>query len=95
MILEKLDRRHKGIDKFKYRVSFTANEKGYEDFNKIRSDCWAIWGPSCELEFTYRDASFKTPVWAFNVDSYNSSRSYCYIYLASDDEASFIKLKWM
>jgi hypothetical protein len=93
--LEKLDARHKGFNKFKYRIWFDEpKDEKFIKFNTVRTDCWTIWGPSCELDFTYRDDAFKTPNWAFYTDGFNRTTA-CYIYLRSDEEASFIKLKYM
>lgn len=84
--ITKLDGRYIGGSEFKYCLEFYYPFKDGEEFCAVREWCWETWGPGRELKFTDSSRKFK---WAFLVDS-NRTR----IYLKSDEELSWYKLRW-
>jgi hypothetical protein len=89
--LSKLDRRHTGTEHFKYRVRIDGSrDDRVKKFLEIRQWCWDTWGASAERDF----AVVETPThWAWH-----TGRDILYeplfVYLVSDADASFFKLKW-
>ena len=96
--LERLDGRHTGSRKFRYRVQFIGPVGlRFAKFSEIRKECWHIWGPSNERDIHLRfwrdiHAEHRNNQWCWHHDPKSNA---VYIYLKGDEEASFIKLKWM
>jgi len=82
----KLDRRHNGYNFYKYSISPNRINRieNMELLIELRNWCWATYGPSAELGFTKRGAT-----WAW--DTEHSNRR---IYLQSDAELTFWQLKF-
>ncbi|CAB4133664.1 hypothetical protein UFOVP257_386 [uncultured Caudovirales phage] len=103
--IEKLDKRHKGNDDFKYRVEFLPDSrlnKRFSNFQHARKWCWDLFGESSEREMydkiktereiTDSDDPQFNPVWCWHHQIYNGNG--LYIYLKSDHELVFFQLKW-
>lgn len=95
----KLDARFAGYQQFKYAVESVSNFKtgvplGYleniEEVFEWRKWCWETFGPSLEREWAthgkFRDYEYK---WCW----FTGPRD-CKIYLKSDVELSWFKLRW-
>jgi hypothetical protein len=95
--LERLDRRHKGYDRFESRVEIGGRTRPdrIQNFNEIREWCWSVWGASSELE-NCREGHFKDSdrqvQWCWRIVPDERSG---YIYLRGSQEANFFRLKWM
>ena len=103
LTIKKTDRRHTGNDEWKHIViverypttpfgNSTIIQK-QTDLNEIREWCWTTMGASCELEFWLNlpdGASGKNNRWCWhtNFDNYK-------IYLRTDADANWFKLKWL
>lgn len=99
MELIKLDGRMSGFPHFKYAASFVFGES--DKFIDIREWCIEQWGLSLELDLWkfFNDRPLSTenqtnPVWCWE-RSTNGSRYKCKIYLLSDAEMIWFKLKWV
>lgn len=86
----KLDARHAAHDCFKYRVEITGGvDERVRKYIELRNWCWEMWGPGRERDY----AMFgQCPQWAWHTP--NDRLATLFIYLLSDEEASFFKLKW-
>jgi hypothetical protein len=82
---QKLDGRYTGNHLFQYRIDFDYRSR--EQFKQIRNWCWETFGPSCELNFLTKD---EEKVWAWTTDSYRVR-----LYLKSDKEVNWYKLRWL
>lgn len=96
MRIKRLDKRNNGFGKFKYYVMPTSRR-----MHEIRAWCWETWGSSKELsEWLSDDVNFASnPLheahcyndhWCWQNDEY-----YCRLYLRTDEELAFFKLKWL
>jgi hypothetical protein len=99
--LKKLDKRYNGSNLFKF-VAIPDHSKGIafisglvrrsqeqREFSEIRKWCWSQWGPSCELRLYRDDTEWTNPLWCWDSEHDNLR-----IYLQSDKEAAWFKLKW-
>ena len=99
--LKKLDKRYNGSNLFKFvaipdRTSQTIfmnyvvrRDQEQKEFTEVRNWCWSQWGPSSELRFYDDTKDWTNPVWCWDSEHDNLR-----IYLQSDKEASWFKLKW-
>ena len=85
LIPQKLDKRYTGSHLFEYRIDFDYPRR--EQFKQIRNWCWETFGPSCELNFLSKG---EEKVWAWTTDSYRVR-----LYLKSDKEVNWYKLRWL
>jgi len=93
--LEKLDGRHKGLNRLKYRVLVNgAKPTKFQDFCQVRQWCWETWGPSCEREIflSLGQDNVGSVEWAWH---YDEKFNYCYIYLAGPKQLELFTLKWL
>lgn len=103
LTIKRTDKRHTGHQDWLYLVtverqpisafgSMTTIQK-IADLNTIREWCWTTYGPSCELEL-WLSAADNTPsknvhwCWHTNYNNYK-------IYLRTEKEANWFKLKWL
>ena len=96
MKIKKLDRRMNGYGNFKYGVDFTKDWQSDSRFDKVREWCWATFGPSVEYDIWEELSSpreTRNDKWAWDRGQYNKSWR-CIIYLKSDQEANWLKLRW-
>ena len=101
LTIKKTDKRHTGHEQWQYLViverqpqtpfgSFTHLYKT-KDLNQLREWCWTTYGPSCELEFWLRlPETERNCHWCWNTN-YNNFK----IYLRTDKETNWFKLKWL
>lgn len=85
MIIIKLDRRYTGSEMFKYCVDFGWLEN--KKFTEVRQWCWETFGASAEIMYArvhYKDAKY----------AWMSDRS-LRVYLKSDQELEWFKLRWL
>ena len=85
MKIKKLDKRHTGHGTYKFLVEFNSNQ--FEKFFEARNWCWETWGPGCEVENTHKVTHER--LWAWQYNEWNTR-----IYLATDKEANWWKLRW-
>ena len=93
--LEKLDGRHKGLNRLKYRVFVTGDKTTkFQNFCQVRQWCWETWGPSCEREIflSLGQDNIGSIDWAWH---YDEKFNYCYIYLAGPKQLELFTLKWL
>ena len=103
LTIKKTDKRHTGHYHWQYvviveRIPTTLFGKPsilqkIDNLNTIREWCWTTYGPSCELEFWLainEAGANKNEHWCWhtNYDNYK-------IYLRTDKEANWFKLKWL
>ncbi len=103
LTIKKTDRRHNGNQYWQYlvtverqaNVSFgtPSHIQKALDLNEIREWCWTTMGPSCELEHWMvipEGSTSKNDRWCWhtNFDNYK-------IYLRTEKEANWFKLKWL
>jgi hypothetical protein len=92
--LEKLDGRHKGLNRLKYRILVQGpRTEKFQDFLQVRRWCWETWGPSCEREIFLLLAqnNVESMDWAWHFDEKWQA---CYIYLAGSKQLELFSLKW-
>lgn len=82
-----LDRRYTGGSEFEYCLEFYRPHKDGEEFCDIRNWCWETFGPGRELKFCQPHINYP---WAFITDNHRTR-----IYLYSDKELSWYKLRWL
>ncbi len=101
--LKKTDKRHNGNQFWQYIVIIekavninygrqSAIQKA-NDLNQIREWCWETYGPSCELDFWLMlddSAVSKNDKWCWHTNFDNFK-----IYLRTEKEANWFKLKWL
>ena len=86
MKIKKLDRRHTGYGTYKFLIEFLQRSE-FEKFFEARNWCWETWGPGCEVEHVHK-VNQAIP-WSWQYNEWNTR-----IYLASDKEANWWKLRW-
>ena len=97
MKFKKLDRRMNGNGDFTYGVDFTYNPRSGPRFDHVRQWCWETFGPSVEYDIWENldlPGETRNDKWAWDRGIYNKT-SRCIIYLKSDQEASWFKLRWL
>jgi hypothetical protein len=107
--IKKTDKRHTGSDHFKYCVNVKRNPKNWasmgiqnvylsrklliEEYDELRRWCVDTWGMSCDrthyLELKSHDSQILNSHWAWHTE-YNELK----IYLVSDKEVNWFKLRW-
>lgn len=102
--IRRTDRRMNGVEHFEYVASpkiikhdifGTANKSKYLQLSliEVREWCWQTWGPSCELTFFMSLQGVEglpTDRWCWHTE-FDSHK----IYLKTDKEANWFKLKWL
>lgn len=103
LTIKRTDKRHTGHLEWQYLVvverspntpfgSSTSFQK-IKDLNTIREWCWQTYGPSCELELWLKvpdTTPGKNIHWCWHTNFNNFK-----IYLRTDKEANWFKLKWL
>lgn len=95
--ITKTNYRHKAHDIFAYYVtpqhSFlpyaSSSSKSFE-FNQWRIWAWETWGPSAERDSSFVRGWKDKPVWAWHTED-----SQLRIYLRTEKELNWFKLRWM
>ena len=100
--IRKLDKRYTGSKDFQYFVKpgnpllnplggfYQLTKLRYEIFFDLRVWCWQTWGPSCEYSlWSHVSDEQKNKHWAWDTENTKMR-----IYLASDKEAAWVRLKW-
>jgi len=101
--LKKTDKRHTGNQDWQYVVTVERNAnvsfgnatliQKSQDLHQIREWCWTTYGPSCELErwlMIPEGSHSKNQHWCWHTNFNNWK-----IYLRTDKEANWFKLKWL
>lgn len=103
LTIKKTDKRHTGHKEWQYLViverspktpfgNLTMVQKAL-DLNTIREWCWNTYGPSCELELWLQlsdGIQGKNDKWCWHTNFNNFK-----IYLKSEKEVNWFKLKWL
>lgn len=103
LTIKRTDKRHTGNAEWQYLVVIeraanvpfgnTVIVQKATDLNLIREWCWSTYGPSCELEL-WLNISDTTPGknihWCWHTNYSNFK-----IYLRTDKEANWFKMKWL
>lgn len=95
--IRKTDKRHTGSQYFAFVLEVKSNPGKFDrpsrlaELNEVRQWCWATWGPSCDREhwLSMRDRFPVNEHWCWHTE-FNELK----IYLATDKEANWAKLKW-
>lgn len=100
--IKKLDGRYTGSRDFQYLAKpttfmrgpltglYQTNKVRYETFQDLRIWCWNTWGPSCEYRFwSSLPDDKKNKHWAWDTENHKMR-----IYIASDKEAAWMRIKW-
>lgn len=103
LTIKKTDKRHTGNEYWKYLVIVERSANTVYgkaaliqktlDLNTIREWCWTTYGPSCELELwmaTPDGSISKNDKWCWHTNFNNFK-----IYLHTEKEANWFKLKWL
>lgn len=98
--IRKTDKRHTGSAMFAYLIEVKSNPGKFDraariaEFNTIRNWCWETYGASSDREhWLTMNADNRFPVnahWCWHTE-FNELK----IYLATDKEANWAKLKWL
>lgn len=102
----KCDRRHTGYRYFEYIVEPKVNMTNFfrnalaldrfVRFNELRNWCWQTWGSSCERSLYLRIAEHDQLAQELNKSwSWNSDNNDLRIYLCSEKELNWLKLRWL
>ena len=101
--IKRTDKRHTGNQSWQYLVIVeklpstlyggpTMTQKA-KFLNELREWCWQTYGPSCELELWLalpEDSVSKNEHWCWHTN-YNNYK----IYLRTEKEANWFKIKWL
>jgi hypothetical protein len=97
--IRKTDKRHAGHDYFAYVLEIKSNPGKFDrqlrrfEFNQVREWAWQTYGASCDREhWLNMNENNRFPVnlhWCWHTE-FNELK----IYLATDKEANWAKLKW-
>ena len=103
LTIKKTDKRHSGNHEWQYlvvverglvtRLGNTALVHKATDLNSIREWCWTTYGPSCELELWLNipdNTPSKNTHWCWHTNFNNFK-----IYLRTEKEANWFKMKWL
>ncbi len=103
LTIKKTDKRHTGHSEWRHvviverrpSVAFgnASRIQRQQDLNEIRNWCWTTMGPSCELEFWLMlpdDSPAKNNRWVWHTNFENFK-----IYLRTDADVNWFKLKWL
>ena len=85
MKIQRLDRRFAAFGSFDFGIFYTRDQRW--DFVNQRNWCWATMGPATELENHWLNID---SVWAWEFNQWNTR-----LYLKSDKELGYFKLKWL
>jgi hypothetical protein len=98
--IRKTDKRHTGSGMFAYVLEVRSNpgtmdrQARIEEYNRVRTWAWETWGASCDREhWLTMNAKNRFPVnshWCWHTE-FNELK----IYLTTDKEANWAKLKWI
>ena len=88
MKLQKLDRRMSGYGEFTHYIEYRHNDSA--NFIKCRNWCWSQWGPSCELDFWYKNKADANQHWCWMVD-----QGRIRVYLKTEIESQWFILKFL
>lgn len=98
--IRKTDKRHAGHDHFAYVLEVKSNPGKFDrqarhyEFEAVRQWAWTTWGASCEREhWLNMNNNNRFPVnthWCWHTE-FNEMK----IYLVSEKEANWAKLKWI
>lgn len=108
--IKKTDSRHSGHHIFLYCVNVKRNPRSWasmsaaktfqdrkallEEFNNVRNWCTKTWGPSCErtnyIMLYEHDSTELNTHWCWHTEFENLK-----LYLSSDKEVNWFKLKWL
>ena len=97
--IRKTDKRHTGHQYFSHVLEIKSNPGKFdraarmEELNRVREWAWQTWGPSCDREhWLLMSSGNRFPVnqhWCWHTE-FNELK----IYLATDKEVTWAKLKW-
>lgn len=97
--IRKTDKRHTGSGHFAYVLEVKGNPGKFDpagrmaEFNQVREWAWQTWGASCDRShWLTMNNGYRFPVnthWCWHTE-FNELK----IYLASDKEVTWAKLKW-
>ena len=98
--IRKTDKRHTGSQYFAYVIEVKSSPGKFDrpgriaELNEIRQWCWTTWGPSSDREhwLTMKESNrfAVNEHWCWHTE-FNELK----IYLATDKEANWAKLKWI
>jgi hypothetical protein len=98
--IRKTDKRHTGSEQFAYLLEVKSNPGKFDraariaEFDQLRQWCWNTWGASCDREhwitMKHQDRFPVNPHWCWHTDFDNYK-----IYLRTEKEANWFKLKWL
>jgi hypothetical protein len=92
MNLKKLDKRMTGYGTFLYSVDFSYRHETLS-FAEVRKWCIDTWGNSVEIDIWHNYPTLRNPAWSW--ERHQSAREYtCRIFLVSEGEAAWFKLRW-
>ena len=104
--VEKLDGRHTGHERWKYRVYmlqyvlYQFSNDRFKDYHDFRVWMTEQYGPSCERNYyintaeahkAFKGHGFFNPPWCWHIDT---EKQDLYIYVRDDATLSNIQLKW-
>jgi hypothetical protein len=97
--IRKTDKRHTGSNYFKYVIEVKGNPGKFDragrliEYNEVREWAWQTWGASCDrthwLEMINDSRHSVNPHWCWHTE-FNELK----IYLSTDKEVTWAKLKW-
>ena len=98
--IRKTDKRHTGSQYFAYVLEVKSNPGKFDrparisEFDQVRQWAWTTWGASCDREhWVTMNVATRFPVnphWCWHTEFYDVK-----IYLASEKEVTWFKLRWL
>jgi hypothetical protein len=86
--LKKLDARMSGHGSFTHFMEYKFNDSA--KFINCRNWCWQQWGPSCELEFWFKNKDTANQHWCWMMDQWRVR-----VYFKTEAEAQWFGLKFL
>ena len=98
--IDRTDRRHTGHEEFKWCVKAIGDWRNHNQIDKLsslfelREWAWTTWGPSCERDFWLYILRYD-PDYALNTHwCWHTEHRETKLYLRTDKEANWFKLRW-
>ena len=103
--IQKTDKRHTGHEQFQWYIKAYGDWRTHNQIHhqidklsslfELREWAWTTWGPSCERDYwlhilRYNIEHTLNTHWCWHTDN-----GECRLYLRTDKEANWFKLKWL
>jgi len=98
--INRTDRRHTGHEQFQWYVQTFGDKLHHNQHEKLkalfdlREWAWTTWGPSCERDYWLHILRYNTEHTLNTHWCWHTDYGECKLYLRTDKEANWFKLRW-